>query len=174
MSSSSTEPNPEATLSKHGIKVRDFAHHPDPNVIPAPDTSSPLLDLMHYDDVLFEYPRTAPVSGRTLRRLLDVGWVTQDEAKQDWEEMDWNSLKRYDEDSKKSCKQLWRPKRVEKPSDEDREKGRLWRARGSMMARGIRLKARPPGLMRYRLLGHGLLLLATVVAIALGWRLSYQ
>jgi hypothetical protein len=97
--------------------------------------------------------------------------VTQEEAKRDWEEMDWDSLKRYDEDSRKSYQQLWRPTRVEKPGDEEREKGKLWRARGSMMARG---KARPPGPMRYRLLGHGLLLLATVVAIALGWRLSYQ
>jgi hypothetical protein len=79
---------------------------------------------MEYDNVLFEQPRTRPVSGCTLRRLLDIGWVTKEESERDWSAMDWEALREYDAKSRYP----WRPTRVAKPSDEEREEGRWQRA----------------------------------------------
>jgi len=112
-------------LSQYGIKVRDFAFHPDPDVIPAPTISNPIFELMEYDNVLFEQPRRKPVSGRALRRLLEVGWVTEEESVRDWLEMDWQSLRAYDAKGKHQ----WKPSSSEKPNDEEREEGRWQRAK---------------------------------------------
>jgi|ERR1700722_10426690 len=148
LSQSANSPEPNSgdnfiTLYEHGIKWRDFARDPIPDVTPATIISSPLLDLMDYDDIIFESPRTKPVSGRTLRRLLDIGWVTEEEAKRDWQEMDHEALATYDA---MLFKQPWKPAKAKRPSDEEREKGRRWRTRGLAKQRG-RALLRPPGLM---------------------------
>jgi hypothetical protein len=121
-------------LARNNIKVRDFAFEPDPTVTPVTVVKNPVLELMEYDGVLFESPRVRPVPGRTLRRLLDIGWITQEECVRDWLEMDWQALKEYDA----TGPHPWKPQRVNKPSEEERREKRLQRAKlfGTVEDRG--------------------------------------
>lgn len=41
-------------------------------------------------------PRDRPVPGKTLRRLLDLGFISKTEQDARWREMDWEELRRYD------------------------------------------------------------------------------
>jgi hypothetical protein len=112
-------------LARNNIKVRDFAFEPDPAVTPATVIRNPILELMEYDKMLFESPRVRPVPGRTLRRLLDIGWITQEECKRDWSEVDWQALREYDA----TGPHPWKPQKVDKPSEEERAEKRQQRAK---------------------------------------------
>jgi hypothetical protein len=88
------------TAKQYGVKVRDFAYEDPKADVPAAAEiwRNPFLTLLSHDmhirrplDPSFE------LSGKLLRRLLDVGLVTDEEAKKHWTLVDWQRLKAYDE-----------------------------------------------------------------------------
>ncbi|KAI0338766.1 hypothetical protein BDW22DRAFT_1362480 [Trametopsis cervina] len=87
------------TAKQYGVKVRDFAHEdPKPGVGRVPEVwRDPFISLLSHDmhirrpsETCFELP------GKILRRLLDVGLVTQEEAKRHWTSEDWQRLEGYE------------------------------------------------------------------------------
>lgn len=139
------DPDPEsilAQLDSLNIKVRDFAH--EPPYTPSPSTSSttsapsPIPELFdQYKGIAeFEYrlaqsPRTVPILGKTMRRLLDLEWVLYDEAEERLHNMDWEALREYDKKNKARGKSYpWRPCTwTEVPDLQERKK--LLEERGS-------------------------------------------
>jgi hypothetical protein len=117
------------TLSLHGIKVRDFAFDPHAHtcVSPAATTFRPLYTIAVYDDILRKFPRTRPIPGRALRRLLDIGWVTEEVGS--WEEMDWKALRNYDAERSRLPSRPDIPIRCQKPTMEERDRDREERRR---------------------------------------------
>ncbi|TFK62403.1 hypothetical protein BDN72DRAFT_848733 [Pluteus cervinus] len=85
----------DASLQSQGVKVRDFAYGP-PRRERIPEFFHPIYALSEYEYRLNLCPRTVPVPGKTLRRLLDIKWVTQEEAEERWSAMDWEQLSKYD------------------------------------------------------------------------------
>lgn len=81
-------------LAAMGIKVRDYALQPSSRVRPARE----IFDYQHvcaeYDFLLDRNDRAVP--GKTLRRLLDLGFITDDEQRRRWRAMDHEELRRYD------------------------------------------------------------------------------
>ena len=88
------------TAQRHGAKVRDYALDP-----PAPPLSrvaevwlNPVHTLLVHDmHIRRPAERDHWLPGKQLRRLLDVGYVTQKEADAYWTEEDRMLLKAYDE-----------------------------------------------------------------------------
>jgi len=101
-------------IQRKGIKVRDFAY--EPPVKQATEIFNPENALCDYEYALSNEPRTAAVAGKTLRRLLDIGWVKMKDAKERWHKMDWDSLAAHD----KRPAYPWRPLKVPEPSEEQR------------------------------------------------------
>lgn len=88
------------TSKEYGVKVRDFAYEsPEPGSSKVPEIwRSPFFSLLSHDvhirrpkDREFELP------GKVLRRLLEVNFVTEEEAQRHWTEEDWRKVKAYDE-----------------------------------------------------------------------------
>ena len=117
------DPDPESILSQLeslNIKVRDFAYQP-PYVTPpsSPSTSThpariPELFDQYKGIAEFEYrlaqsPRTVPIQGKTMRRLLDMEWVLYEEAEEKLHEMDWQALRVHDKKMKEGKAYPWRP-----------------------------------------------------------------
>lgn len=115
------DPDPDsilADLQALNIKVRDYAfpapapapttpsttakppkvHTPAP--IPAPTPAVEIFDqykgIAEFEYRLAQTPRSIPIAGKTMRRLLEIGWVTPDEAQARLHEMDWAALAEYD------------------------------------------------------------------------------
>lgn len=88
------------TAKQYGAKVRDFAYEePKAGVSTIPELwRNPFMSLLCHDmhirrplDSAFE------CSGKMLYRLLDVGLVTEEEAKRHWTPVDWQRMKVYTE-----------------------------------------------------------------------------
>jgi hypothetical protein len=81
-----------------GIKVRDFAYE---NSVPieqrAPELFDPVLAWNLYE-VALENPDTRrnPLIGRHLRRLLDIGWVSEATEGERWLQKDREALEKFD------------------------------------------------------------------------------
>ncbi|KAL4255187.1 hypothetical protein AB1N83_013529 [Pleurotus pulmonarius] len=58
---------------------------------------SPDSALAEYDVRVASVKRTYPITGRTLSRLLEIGWVTEEQALEDCHEMDWEAMYKYRE-----------------------------------------------------------------------------
>jgi hypothetical protein len=105
-------------IRKKGVKVRDFAYEPLPvGVKQAPEIWFPDRAIGDHDFRLSNEPRTVPIPGKTLRRLLDLGWVKMKEAKERWHKMDWDSLAEHD------AKPVypWIPVNTPEPDEEQRK-----------------------------------------------------
>ena len=87
------------TAKSYGVKVRDYAVElPTPPLPKIPEVwKNPFLTLLAHD-VHIRRPRDPNfnVSGRLLRRLLDIGFVTQGEADAYWTREDRRLLEVYD------------------------------------------------------------------------------
>lgn len=88
------------TAQRHGVKVRDYAT--DPPASPLPRVAELWLNPFHtllVHDMHIRRPaeRDFCLPGKLLRRLLDLGYVTQKEADAYWTEEDQALLKEYDE-----------------------------------------------------------------------------
>jgi hypothetical protein len=120
------DPEPDQVLSQlqslH-IKVRDFAYelpyHPATSpkstagtlLTAAANSPSPPAQVAHIPEIFDQYrgiaeveyrlaqpaPRTAPISGKTLRYLFNLGWLSGSEAQERLHQIDWDALKAYDE-----------------------------------------------------------------------------
>ncbi|KAG5643459.1 hypothetical protein DXG03_000891 [Asterophora parasitica] len=138
------DPEPEFIIEQlHtlNIKVRDFAYpasspshspssssHSTPSAkpfsAPAPhlafETFDPYKGISEFEYRLSQQPRTYPIEGRTLRRLLDLNWVGMPEAKARLHQIDWEAMKLFDarpvEYAWRACR--WR----EVPTREQRER----------------------------------------------------
>jgi hypothetical protein len=81
-------------IQQKGIIVRDFAYETTlPRVLEFFDLYKALAE---YDYCLLQCPRTVPISGKVLSRLLDIGWVGYREARDKWHLMDWEALDIYE------------------------------------------------------------------------------
>ncbi|GLB42722.1 hypothetical protein LshimejAT787_1201710 [Lyophyllum shimeji] len=130
------DPEPEAllqTLQTLNIKVRDFAYPAPPaspfsSPSPAPKATihtppTPATEIFdqykgiaEFEFRLVQDPRTYPITGKTLRRLLDMGWVSMGEAKARLHQMDCEAMKEYDA---RDSRHAWRPCRWTSVPDTD-------------------------------------------------------
>jgi hypothetical protein len=76
------------------IKVKDYALEPSTRVRPAREIFDYQLLCAEYDFQLDRNGRAVP--GKTLRRLLDLSFITDDEQRERWREIDFEELRRYD------------------------------------------------------------------------------
>ncbi|GJF00459.1 hypothetical protein PsYK624_167470 [Phanerochaete sordida] len=88
------------TAQAYGVKVRDYAFEPPTPPLPTtPEVrKNPFLTLLAHD-MHIRRPKDTNfwLSGRILRRLLDIGFVTQREADMYWTPEDLQLLKSYDQ-----------------------------------------------------------------------------
>ena len=92
------DPEPDkqlARLNKMGIKVHDFAFKPTLTAIPATEIYNYQEAFAEYDFIIHQNPRHRPVPGKTLCRLLDLGFIPPLEQSE-WLGMDWDELRKYD------------------------------------------------------------------------------
>ncbi|KIY67941.1 hypothetical protein CYLTODRAFT_490188 [Cylindrobasidium torrendii FP15055 ss-10] len=79
------------------IKVRDFAYPsssaPAQEIIP--ESFDAHLALAEYEIHVQEDPRVSAIDGKTLHRLLELGYITDAEAKERWKRCDWNAYLTY-------------------------------------------------------------------------------
>ncbi|KAI0804738.1 hypothetical protein BC629DRAFT_1590971 [Irpex lacteus] len=86
------------TSKEYGVKVRDFAYEdPRPGVSAAAEVwHNPFVTLLHHDmHIRRPYEPNYELSPKSLHRLLDIGLVTEEEAKRHWTPVDWQRLKVY-------------------------------------------------------------------------------
>ncbi|KAJ3486076.1 hypothetical protein NLI96_g4480 [Meripilus lineatus] len=85
------------TSIRHGVKSRDFGReliHP-----PVPEVWVRPVQALAQHDMYIRRPQSGPyysLSGKSLWRLLYLGWVTREEAKRHWQESDWKNLNEYE------------------------------------------------------------------------------
>lgn len=113
----STQEEHMASAIALGIKVRDFAYDAAPSSRRAPEMwLNPVHTLTLHDMYIRSNGARAEVfklPGKTLWRLLRIGWVTEEEAKRHWTEADWEAVKQYEAES---AYPFIYPKRIKKPS----------------------------------------------------------
>ena len=89
-----------ANLVAQGIKIRDFASMEEvhkSSLKPVPEMFDPFLSVAEFEYRLdVRASLRWPIPGKTLRRLLEIGWVTPEEVAQRCAPMDINALKTYD------------------------------------------------------------------------------
>ena len=85
-----------------GVKVRDFAYEPvsrTPRDPRAPELWTRALEnLIIHDRYIRRHPTEADsmrLPGKTLYRLLALGWVTREEAEHNWRAADWKAVEDY-------------------------------------------------------------------------------
>lgn len=85
-------------IQQSGIKVRDFAYEKSvPVEQRSPELFDPILGWHVYETILENLnPERSPLNGRHLRRLLDLGWVSEEEDGQRWLKKDRESLEKFD------------------------------------------------------------------------------
>lgn len=84
-------------IQQSGIKVRDFAYEEFPVELRAPELFDPILGWHVYEAVLDNpSPKRSPLNGKHLRRLLDLGWVSEEEDANRWQEKDREALEKFD------------------------------------------------------------------------------
>ncbi|KAK0185969.1 hypothetical protein F5146DRAFT_163266 [Armillaria mellea] len=93
----SFEEDPEentAKLTSMGIKVRDFAC--SSSTLPVAELFNHHIAIAEYEIRMRETPRVAPLDGKMLYRLVNIGCISREEARKRWHRMDWDSLLRYE------------------------------------------------------------------------------
>jgi hypothetical protein len=88
-----------ATLEAHGIEIRDFGlpeERRKSTMKPVPEIFDPYRGVAEFEYRLGVKTFRRPVPGKTLRRLLAMGWVTQEEVAQRCAPMDIEALGTYD------------------------------------------------------------------------------
>lgn len=84
-------------LRRRGIKVKDFAFLPQqPNVKPAFEIFDQFRGMVEYDYRLGQKPRDKPISGKTLRRLITIGWLNEAEVRKTVAQIDLDELEKHD------------------------------------------------------------------------------
>ncbi|KAG6906751.1 hypothetical protein DXG01_012281 [Tephrocybe rancida] len=111
------DPEPEVILEglkNLSIKVRDYAYPSSPSHAssssytprPAAEIFDPQRAIVEYEYRLHQNPRTHPIPGKVMRRLLILGWVPMAEAQERLQQIDWEAMKEHDA---KDSGYPWRP-----------------------------------------------------------------
>jgi hypothetical protein len=88
-----------ANITSFGIKIRDFASPAEmrkATVKPVPEIFDQYRGIAKFECCLAVKTVRQPIPGKTLRRLLDLGWVTQQEVEERCAPMDIDTLEEYD------------------------------------------------------------------------------
>ncbi|KAI6141587.1 hypothetical protein BKA82DRAFT_10425 [Pisolithus tinctorius] len=84
-------------IQRMGIKVRDFAYEPVSLAQLAPELFDPIMAYNYYEDAVANPdPQRPPCSGRNLRRLIDLGWVSEAADRPRWQKKDVEALEAFD------------------------------------------------------------------------------
>lgn len=84
-------------IQRMDIKVRDFAYEPIPQAHLAPELFDPIMAYNYYEDALANPdPQRPAYSGRNLRRLIDLGWVSEAADGLRWQKKDIEALEAFD------------------------------------------------------------------------------
>ncbi|KAG8215604.1 hypothetical protein J3R82DRAFT_7469 [Butyriboletus roseoflavus] len=85
-------------IQQSGIKVRDFAYEKSvPLEQYSPELFDPILGWHVYEAMLENpNPERNPLNGRHLRRLLDLGWVSEEADGHRWLKKDREALEKFD------------------------------------------------------------------------------
>ncbi|KAG6331023.1 hypothetical protein ID866_8068 [Astraeus odoratus] len=84
-------------IKRMGIKVRDFAYEPIPEEKHAPEIFDPVMSWNQYEDAIANPdPKRNAFSGRALRRLLDLGWISEAADRSRWMKKDREALEEFD------------------------------------------------------------------------------
>ncbi|TFK25866.1 hypothetical protein FA15DRAFT_668036 [Coprinopsis marcescibilis] len=85
-------------LMAKGIKTRDFAYEePAAGVKLVRELWDQYEALAEFEYRLLQLPRVYPIGGKTLRRLMDIRWITMEEVKRRCADMDMDELRKVDE-----------------------------------------------------------------------------
>ena len=105
-----------ADIQQLGIRVRDFAHEQFPVEMLAPELFDPILGWHVYEALLDNpSPKRSPLNGKHLRRLLDLGWVSEEADGHRWQEKDREALENFDS----RPHYLWKALNLTKPRKHD-------------------------------------------------------
>ncbi|PFH49648.1 hypothetical protein AMATHDRAFT_48559 [Amanita thiersii Skay4041] len=97
------DPSPEeitANLHGLGIKIRDFALHDErraTKVQPATEIFDPFRGIAEFEYHVRQKAPRYSIAGKTVRRLIDLKWITESEVEERCNALDREALKRYDE-----------------------------------------------------------------------------
>ncbi|KIM55685.1 hypothetical protein SCLCIDRAFT_1220967 [Scleroderma citrinum Foug A] len=84
-------------IQQMGIKVRDFAYENMPLDQRAPELFDPIMAWNQYEDALTNTDaRRNAFSGRSMRRLLDLGWISEALDGSRWQKKDRDALEEFD------------------------------------------------------------------------------
>jgi hypothetical protein len=84
-----------ATVKAHGIKIRDFACPPETHKA-VTEIFDPYRGIAEFEYYVAAKRVRRPIPGKTLRRLLNLGWVTEKEVEERCAQMDVDALEEYD------------------------------------------------------------------------------
>ncbi|KAJ2913424.1 hypothetical protein MD484_g6991, partial [Candolleomyces efflorescens] len=96
------DPEPEyleQQLVMHGAVIRDFVYEktaPRYTLTKIPELWDQYEGISEFEYRLSQNPRTYPISGRTIHRLIGLGWVDRDEVEERCEEMDLDELRKFE------------------------------------------------------------------------------
>lgn len=89
-----------STSKRHGVRVRDFVLESATSSRPRiPEVWVRPIQTLAQHDMYIRRPSDGPyysLTGKSLWRLLQLGWVTREEAKRHWAESDWKNLEEYE------------------------------------------------------------------------------
>lgn len=120
------DPEPEyleQQLVIHGAKIRDFAYEKQDNSLTKiPELWDQYEGIAEYEFRLTQNPRIYPITGRTIHRLIELGWVDREEVETRCAPMDLDELRAFE------AKEIWpwtlkyktTPKCTERPSTAER------------------------------------------------------
>jgi hypothetical protein len=92
--SSTIVPAPQHLHNTSPLSTAPLATQP---TIPlTPETFDPYKALGEFEYRLRQNPRTLPIPGKTLRRLIEIGWVTENEVESRCSQEDLNELEEFD------------------------------------------------------------------------------
>ncbi|EKM76317.1 hypothetical protein AGABI1DRAFT_108863, partial [Agaricus bisporus var. burnettii JB137-S8] len=94
---SSPPPPLSATSVASGLVVSHHNTNSSAFAPLTPETFDPYKGLGEFEYRLRQHPRTLPIPGKTTRRLLDIGWISEDEVSKRCSEEDKKSLCEFDE-----------------------------------------------------------------------------
>jgi hypothetical protein len=82
--------------SKHDLKIQDFAYLPSSTPLPAvPEVFDQYEGLAEVEYRWTRSPQMYPVPGKTLGRLLELGWITQEDVVTHASLVDLEELRKY-------------------------------------------------------------------------------
>jgi hypothetical protein len=93
----SSPPPLPASSTEPGIAASYHRTNPDAFVPLTPETFDPFKALGEFEYRLRQLPRTLPIPGKTIRRLIEIGWITEDEVSKRCNDEDKKGLWEFDE-----------------------------------------------------------------------------